>query len=79
MRNKTIRGLLIWGMSMIVIAPVADWLLFVLPADHGRGPSPSQQGRNGETTAHVLAGPSSHADDALPSRVWTWRGIDEMT
>nr|WP_179282708.1 SLC13 family permease [Rhodococcus sp. 15-1154-1] len=31
LRDRTFRGLLIWGMSMIVIAPVAAWLLFVLP------------------------------------------------
>ncbi|WP_020112885.1 SLC13 family permease [Rhodococcus sp. 114MFTsu3.1] len=31
LRDKTFRGLLIWGMSMIVIAPVMAWLLFVLP------------------------------------------------
>ncbi|MBM7245987.1 hypothetical protein HQO12_07405 [Rhodococcus fascians] len=30
-RDRTFRGLLIWGMSMIVFAPVASWLLFVLP------------------------------------------------
>ncbi|MGV8872839.1 MAG: SLC13 family permease [Rhodococcus sp. (in: high G+C Gram-positive bacteria)] len=30
-RDKTFRGLLIWGMSMIVIAPTLAWLFFVLP------------------------------------------------
>ncbi|WP_206489744.1 SLC13 family permease [Rhodococcus sp. KRD162] len=32
LRDKTFRGLLIWGMSMIVVAPVASWLVFVLPS-----------------------------------------------
>jgi di/tricarboxylate transporter len=31
LRDKTFRGLLIWGMSMIVVAPVLAWLIFVLP------------------------------------------------
>lgn len=31
-REKTTRGLLIWGMSMIGVAPLLSWLVFVLPA-----------------------------------------------
>lgn len=31
LRDRTFRGLLIWGMSMIVIAPVTAWVVFVLP------------------------------------------------
>ncbi|WP_409494451.1 SLC13 family permease [Amycolatopsis sp. cmx-11-12] len=29
--DKTFRGLMIWGFSMCAIAPVATWLLFILP------------------------------------------------
>ncbi|MDQ0283944.1 hypothetical protein J2S65_004270 [Rhodococcus fascians] len=31
MRDKTFRGLLIWGMSVIAIAPLVAWILSVLP------------------------------------------------
>ncbi|MDV6271464.1 SLC13 family permease [Rhodococcus globerulus] len=31
LRERTFRGLFIWGMSMIVVAPVAAWLVFVMP------------------------------------------------
>lgn len=30
-RNEVFRGLMIWGMSMIVIAPALSWAIFVLP------------------------------------------------
>lgn len=29
-RDATFRGLLLWGMSMIVVAPVLSWLTFVV-------------------------------------------------
>ena len=29
-REKTFRGMMIWGMSMIVAAPLLAWLLFVV-------------------------------------------------
>ncbi|WP_172652717.1 SLC13 family permease [Rhodococcus opacus] len=31
LREKTFRGMLIWGMSMTVVAPTLSWLIFVLP------------------------------------------------
>jgi len=30
-RDRTFRGLMIWGLSMIVIAPVITWTIFVVP------------------------------------------------
>jgi di/tricarboxylate transporter len=30
-RDRVFRGLMIWGMSMIVVAPVLSWLIFVVP------------------------------------------------
>ncbi|OLZ49843.1 hypothetical protein [Amycolatopsis keratiniphila] len=29
--DKVFRGLMIWGFSMCAIAPIATWLLFILP------------------------------------------------
>lgn len=31
-QDKVFRSLMVWGMSMIGIAPIAAWLIFVLPA-----------------------------------------------
>ncbi|GAB3451058.1 SLC13 family permease [Actinophytocola sediminis] len=30
-RDRVFRGLMIWGLSMIVVAPVLSWMIFVLP------------------------------------------------
>ncbi|OLF12536.1 SLC13 family permease [Actinophytocola xanthii] len=30
-RDRVFRGLMIWGMSMIIVAPVLAWMIFVLP------------------------------------------------
>lgn len=31
-RDRVFRLLMTWGMSMVVIAPIVTWLVFVLPA-----------------------------------------------
>jgi hypothetical protein len=30
-RDKVFRQLIIWGFSMVVLAPIATWAIFVLP------------------------------------------------